>query len=493
MLTKATKVNVENLNWQPDKSSSVPMYKQIIDFIKNKIASGEWSIGSRLPTQMELAAAFGVNRSTILLVYDELKADGLVESRKSSGTIIVNNAWSLLTEGSPADWKGYIEGGLQKPNLNVIKIINELDFDSKLIRLGAGELSPELYPKEYLKDVFGDISDNMDYMGYEEEKGLIQLREEICKYVKTFGIDAQPDKVLIVSGALQALHLIAIGILNQGSAVLAESPSYLNSLTLFDSHDINLSGVALDREGIVLDDIRRKCARKKADLLYTIPCFQNPTGIVMSERRRRDLLELCGNERLPIIEDDVYRELWFDDQPPVPLKANDRNGSVLYLGSISKSLSAGLRIGWIIASENVINRLADIKMQMDYGTSSVSQWMCYEFFSKGYYKGFTDHLRDELKKRRDFALSLMKELFNGMGTWNKPSGGFYIWFTLNKEVPLYRLFEACYKEGVVINPGNIYEPSNNRSIRISYAYASLEELDKGLTLLAKTIRQFTIE
>ena len=489
-MRRSAKIDVSYFDWKPDKKSIVPIYKQIFDFIKNKISSGEWSIGNRLPTQVELAKAFDVNRSTILLVYDELKAEGLVESKKSSGTIIINNTWSLLTSQSPTDWRKYIAQGLQRPNLNVINIINELDLDAELIRLGAGELSPDLYPKTYLKDVYDQVLDDMKYMGYEESKGLLQLREEICKYMKTIGVDTQPNKVLIVSGALQALHLIAVGILHRGSTVLTETPSYMNSLTLFETHGINLSGVSMGSEGIKLDAIRRKCATKKPELLYTIPCFQNPTSVLMPSERRKDLLELCVSERLPIIEDDVYRELWIDEKPPNPIKAIDNNGTVLYLGSLSKTLSAGLRIGWIIGSENVIDRLADIKMQMDYGTSSISQWVSYVFLSKGYYAEFVKDLRVELKHRRDYVLELLDRYFIDLGTWKKPSGGFYIWLTLNKEIPLYRLFEACYKQGVVINPGNIYDVDNNRSIRISYAYESLESLEKGIEILAKTIEQF---
>ncbi|MBF4692454.1 PLP-dependent aminotransferase family protein [Fusibacter sp. Q10-2] len=476
------------IHWKPDKQSLVPMHKQIFDFIKDKIALGDWSIGNRLPTQMEMANAFDVNRSTVLEAYEALKAEGLIESKKSAGTIIVNNTWSVLASKAPPNWEKYIESGYQKPNLNVIKIINELNLDSKMIRLGAGELAPEMSPVQYMKSIYDHLLMDVNYMGYEEEKGLLQLRVEVCKYLKPMGIDVNPNKVLIVSGVLQALHLISMGILRRGATLLTEQATYIQSLTLFESHGINFTGVAMDGEGLIVADLLRKASVKKPELLYTIPSFQNPTGVLMSVKRRKAILSLCEKERLPIIEDDTYRELWLDEEPPAPIKAGDKNETVLYMGSISKSLSAGMRVGWIVGSERVINRLADIKMQTDYGSSSISQWMCYEFLAKGYYQSFIKSLRHELKIKRDFTLKILDQYFSDIATWQKPAGGFYIWLTLNKNIQMYRLFESCYRQGVVINPGNIYDVSSNKNIRISFSYASLQDLEQGLMILARMIK-----
>lgn len=480
---------MNKINWRPDKLSTIPLYKQIFDFIKSKISSGEWSIGSRLPTQMELSKTFNVNRSTIVEVFDELKAEGLIESKGSAGTVIINNTWSILTSSPPPDWEKYISGGTHRPNLNVIKLINELEAEKGTIRLGAGELSKDMYPRDFMKDVYNNILQNVNYMGYEEPKGVLALREEICRYLSTMGIITQPSKVLVVSGALQALHLISIGILHKGSSVLIEKPSYLRSLSLFESSGITLRGVAMDKDGVMLNDIIRNSTAKKSELLYTIPSFHNPTGILMPEKRRKDVLELCEKERLAIIEDDTYRELWIDEKPPLPIKAHDHNGVVLYLGSISKSLSAGLRLGWIVGTESVIDRLADIKMQTDYGTSSISQWICYEFLSNGYYEKFLTKLREELRIRRDLTLQILEANYKDIATWNKPHGGFYIWLRLNKQVPMYKLFDACYKRGLIITPGNVYDYTNNRNIRISYSYAALDDLKIGLIELSKIIKE----
>lgn len=477
-----------NESWTPDRSSLIPLFKQIKDFIINKIASGEWSIGSRLPTQLAMAKQFGVNRSTILEVYDELKAEGFVESKRSLGTIIVNNTWSILTSTAPPNWGKKIEGSIHEPNLNMIRIINDADQKLGIIRLGAGELARTMMPKADLETIMTDVAKDISYMGYEEPKGLLVLREEIVKYLKTKGIITQASKILIVSGALQALHLISIGLLRRNATVLTEKSTYLKSLTLFDSYRINLSGVETNNKGIRLDDLTRKIISSKPELLYTIPNYHNPTGVLTDEKHRLDLLTLCEKEGLSIIEDDVYGELWYDSPPPNPIKANDKNGTVLYIGSISKTLSAGLRIGWIVGNENVIDRLADIKMQTDYGSSNMSQWMCYGFFKNGGYTKFTQTLRSELKEKRDLVLTLLDTYYKDIGTWNIPSGGLYIWLVLNKEVSPYKLFERCYEEGIVINTGSLYNETDKQSIRLSFGYASKGDLEEGLIKLANIIK-----
>lgn len=483
------KIEIANESWVPDRSSRIPLFKQIYDFIIAKISSGQWSIGSKLPTQLELAKAFKVNRSTILEVYDELKAEGFVKSQKSSGTIIVNNTWSLLTAQAPLDWSKKIAESIHKPNLDIIKIINDTESDKDFIRLGAGELARDISPSKYLKEIFRELSNEIEYMGYEEPRGLLILRQEIAKYLRKKGIETDGRNILIVSGALQALNLISTGLLHRGSAILTEKPSYLQSLTLFDSHRINLSGIEMDNEGIRLDLLIKNCVAKKPELLYTIPNYHNPSGILMSEKRRKELLAICERERLAIIEDDVYGELWFEEQPPRPIKADDKNGTVLYIGSISKTLSAGMRIGWVVGNENVIDRLADIKMQTDYGSSNISQWMCYEFLKSGRYEGYIGELRSVLKRKREFTISILETYFSDIAIWNIPKGGLYIWLTIKKDLGTYRLFERCYGQKIIINPGQLYEQGNHKSLRISYAYASAEELEAGLMKLNKIIRE----
>lgn len=477
------------INWKPNKSSPVPLHKQITDYIKEKISNGEWTIGYKLPPQRLLAKAWEVNRSTIVTAYDELMAEGLIEGKSGSGTKVIHNTWNLLTTTPPPDWNSYVKSGIHKPNLPTIQEINQAEFIPNIIRLGTGELSPDLFPAATMKQVLEKLSTKEISFGYEEAKGLMPLRKKISNYLETIGIQASPSSILIVSGSLQALHLISVGLLHKGSTVLTEKPSYLNSLHVFQSAGMQLVGIPLDREGIKVSQIPQYRKLHKAALLYTIPTFQNPTGTLMTAQRRNQLLSICQQEQLPLIEDDVYRELWFDEKPPKPLKAFDKDGLVLYLGSLSKTLSPGLRIGWVVGPEPVIDHLADIKMQTDYGSSSLSQWAAVEWFSNGLYDQHLNEIRKELKIRRDFTLNILNKYLSGLATWEKPSGGFYIWVRLSPPISIRKLFEMGLSEGILLNPGNVYDNQADQYVRISYSFASLSDLETGIRFLSIMIRK----
>lgn len=474
--------------WKPNRLSTIPIYKQIITYVKEKIASGEWYVGMKLPTQREMAANFDVNRSTLIEAIDELKADGLIEGNGRGGTTIVNNTWSILASNMSPNWEDYIKYGIYKPNIHTIQMINKFEFEDGIIRLGTGEPSPELFPHEMMKSVLNKVSDKMCSLGYEEPKGSLYLRKVISEYVKRFGIKASPNSILIVSGSLQALQLISMSILQPGSTVLVERPSYLKSLHIFQSSGIRLKGIAMDNYGIKVEKLRSVISKNTA-FLYTIPTYHNPTGIVMPANRRKELINLCSENRLPIIEDDAYRELWIDEEPPMALKSMDKNGDVLYIGTMSKVFAPGIRIGWIIGPEPVIERLGDIKMQTDYGSSSISQLIAAEWISSGLYDKYLKELRYNLKVRREAALDMLEKNFYDIASWNKPKGGFYIWLRIMNNTSIEKLFSMAYKEGILINPGSIYDFEKNEYIRISYSYASISDLKYGLKKLSDIIKR----
>lgn len=476
-------------NWMPDKSSGIPLYQQIKDYIRYKISSGDWAIGTQIPTQREFARRFDVNRSTIVTAIDELIAEGLLEGKTKGGTIVKNNTWSLLSKTPPPDWLSYVRSGTHQPNFSTVQQINRYEFEPEIIRLGTGELSPELFPKKMMDFVTDSFSKSVKSLGYEEPKGSYELRREVSAYLSTLGINASPSQILIVSGALQALHLISVGILYKGSTILTENPSYIYSINVFQSAGMKLYGIPMDEEGIQINKIIRYRRQTNAAILYAIPSFQNPAGVCMKDERRKKLLGICEDERLPIIEDDAYRELYIDKKAPIPLKSMDNKDLVLFLGSMSKSLCPGLRIGWVVGQEAVIERLADIKMQTDYGSSSLSQRAAAEWLSSGLYFDHLVRIRKELKIRRNIALDILNQYFSDIAEWKKPEGGFYIWLCLKKPLSLQKLFNNCLKKGILINPGNVYQHISNQHIRISYSYASHEDLKHGLVVLSLAIRE----
>lgn len=464
-----------------------PKYVTIVHYIKEKIAKGEWAIGSRIPSQRDLATQFEVNRSTVITALEELMADGLIEGKAGKGTMVTNNTWTLMGTGSPTNWNKNITLGVHKASVATVQEINEAESRKDFIQLSKGELSPAIFPLKTMKSIVKKISDHLSPFGYEEPKGNVKLRQAISDYLMKRGIDVSSSSILVVSGALQALQLISIGLLERGSTVYLEKPSYLYSLSVFQSAGMELKGLPLDKEGLRLNLIYQANEKAKR-VLYTNPTFHNPTGTVMQERRRAELIEICADNQLPIIEDDVYRDLWIDSPPPPSLKTKDHYGNVLYLGSLSKSLTPGLRIGWVVGSESVISRLADLKMQSDYGSSTLSQHVAAEWLSSGLYEKHLVHVREQLKIRRQTALEALEKYLRKYATWEIPKGGFFIWVKIKSTFKVRHLFEKAYAKGIILNPGSIYAEQSGQFIRISYAYATLEEMKEGIFQLGEIIK-----
>lgn len=472
------------MKWKPSRLSHLTIQEQIVDWIKSRIECGDWTVGTKIPTQRQLAAQFNVNRSTVQLAIEELKADGMLESKMGSGVFVANNSWNVLLDRSQPNWQQHIESSIYKPNYRTIQLINEYEQYDHVIRLGTGELSPELLPTKQIEQSLKVISLDAKSIGYSSPQGSLKLREILCNYLKKRDIQTSPENILIVSGALQALQLIAMGLLEEGSVVFHEQPSYLNSVHPFQSAGMHMIPVSRNPN---LSDNMRTLKRKRQSLYYCVPTLHNPTGYNWSLEEKKNLYNACNELQIPIIEDDVYHELLFEPTSPA-IKSFDASGQVLYIGSVSKTLSPGLRIGWIVAPSPVIERLADIKMQTDYGSSAFSQEIVAHWISTGLYERHLVTLREQLKRRAIFVENILDQQFKEIATWRKSEGGFYIWLRINEPIVNKRLFLDLLNQNVLINPGYIYDSGDLHHIRLSYAYASLEELKIALTYLLEHAR-----
>ena len=249
-----------------------------------------------------------------------------------------------------------------------------------------------------------------------------------------------------------------------------------------------LEGVPMDQDGACPWLIRSHQNAPCHSLLYTIPTFQNPTGLVMPESRRREVLRFCAQNHMPVIEDDVFCDLWLDEPPPPPIKSLDQNGVVLYVGSLSKCFSPGLRVGWLVGPEPVVERLADIKMQVDYGVSALSQQAAAELMSSGLYDQGMQEVRAQLRRRRTLMLELLERHFSGLASWSVPAGGFFIWIQLKNRISAERVFQLALKQKLLVPPGSIYGPSYSSCMRLTFGYLSEEEMARSMGRLAEIVR-----
>ncbi|SMS14696.1 PLP-dependent aminotransferase family protein [Levilactobacillus zymae] len=471
-----------HFRWQPQRESSTPLYQQLITYCVTQIRQGNWLVGQQLPPQRELARTYQVNRSTIHAAIAELQALGVVTTAHGRGTRVASNSWSTLLGATP-DWQRWVHAGEFSANQPTIQTINQREFATP-IRLSTGELGPDLFPRQAVQTAMHQAADQLTTLNYLPARGSLALREALLRRLATWGVQTTPENILITSGSLQALQLITAALLEPGTTVYTAPASYLRSLRVLESVQAKWAPVPVDEQGLAYWQIP---VSSQPQLLYTVPTFDNPLGTVMSAQRRQDLLAFAQKYQLPIIEDTAYQELWLDQRPPLPLKAHDTQGNVLYLGTVSKDLAPGLRVGWLVGPQAVVARLADVKMQMDYGASTLSQQTLVNLLTAPDYPQTLQRLRDQLRARREAALASLAATLGDLATWQRPAGGFYLWVQLPAKVDLPRLFQAALAQGVLANPGTVYGARTN-AVRLSYAYATPAEFRQGVTVLATLIR-----
>ncbi|WP_159884986.1 MocR-like pyridoxine biosynthesis transcription factor PdxR [Paenibacillus puerhi] len=474
--------------WKPDRESGVPLYQQIADDLEKRIAYGEFPPGSLLPSERKLADQLGVNRSTVILAYSELRSLGIIESQMGSGTRVSKFKWGVTTKHTP-NWHRYVEGGSFLPNLAFLRRIREaLLADNRLIDFASGELSADLSPVAELNRLILEHP-YTEHLGYDNPQGLVQLRKALVGFLSHYrNIQTTDSSILITSGSQQSLYLITQCLLAPGDAVAIEDPSYCYSLPMFQSAGLRLFRLPVDDKGIRPDDIRMLYRKHRIKMVFVNPNFQNPTGTVLDPERRRELLEVASELGLPLVEDDPFGLTAYDGLPPLPLKSMDTVGSVLYIGSFSKIAASGLRVGWMVAPNPVVERLADARQQMDFGLSVIPQRLAAHFLKSPYIQPHLDRLQMNLQLKRDLVMEALHRELPELVTFTGPQGGLHLWCRINAQVQDHRLLEEAIRHGVVFVPGSVYG-SDSGYVRFTFARARAEDIGPGISRFASALRR----
>jgi GntR family transcriptional regulator of abcA and norABC len=477
------------MEWKPNRLDDKPIYKQIAEYIEYRISSGEYPPGSLLPSERVLAKELNVNRSTIVTAYEELRASGLIISKKGSGTRVSPFIVDNPKERVP-NWNRYVVGGSLLPNIPLVRRILKETHNKDLIDLATGELSPDLFPQEQFQKMMKERNFNF-HLGYENPQGNFQLRETIVDHVKKYkNIDSTASSILITSGAQQALHLIVQCLLKPGDSVAIEDPSYCYSLPIFKSIGLKVHLLPVDKNGVNPDDLLALHRKHRIRMVFLNPTFQNPTGVSLHPERRKKILNIAAEYGIPIIEDDPYTLTAFDKEPFPTLKSMDQYGVVLYISSLSKIVSSGLRIGWIIGPERVITRLSDAKQQIDFGHSIFPQWIANEFLLSSYFHEHIHKLRLELKKRRDTIVALLKEHLRDQVEFFIPEGGIHLWCKVKAPVNEVKLLEASIDQGVIFVPGSALGTKKGY-VRFTFGRADEKMIEEAVSKFSQVFHELT--
>ncbi len=477
------------MEWRIDRNSKMPMYKQIMEIIEQKITNGEYPPGSLLPPERKLGELLNVNRMTIVRVYDELAATGLIIRKQGSGTRVNTHKWGILPSGA-TNWKKYIEGGTFLPMLPLIKRIKK-ESASQRIRfdLTSLELPDDLFPAHLWFHFLQDIEKETILFNKSDNhmQGQFALRETIAQYMKEFyHINTSSSSILVTTGTHQSLHLITQCLLSPGDAIALESPSYLYSLPLFQSAGLRVFDLPVDENGMDPEGIIDLHRKHRIKFIFTNPIFQNPTGTVLSESRRKRVAEIAAELNIPICEGDPYNPLAFAEHIHHPIKGYDEKGNALFIGSLEKTISLNLGIGWIIGPHSVIERLADARQQMDVDVSVFSQLIANKILQSAAYRNHLTNLRVQLQERRDQMVSSLSEVLQDKIDFHIPQGGFYIWCKIKKNIKDEKLVEEGIKNNILIMPGSALGAPDGY-VRLTYAGLKKEEIQEAVSRFAQCI------
>ncbi|MUT67992.1 PLP-dependent aminotransferase family protein [Paenibacillus sp. NEAU-GSW1] len=476
--------------WKPDRYSNKPLYEQIADFLEQRISYGEFPPGSLLPSERKLAEQLEVNRSTVIQAFAELRSFGIIESRTGSGTRVSSTKWGATPKHTP-NWKRYSEGGSFLPNPPFLRKIREALTDQpSLIDFASGELAADLAPADEIASLMSSHH-YTSYLGYDNPQGYVPLREALVSYLKKHrSIQTNESSILITSGSQQSLYLITQCLLSPGDAVAIEDPSYCYSLPMFQSAGLKLFRLPVDQYGIRPDDIRTLYKKHRIKMVFLNPNYQNPTGTVLANERREQLLKISSELALPIVEDDPFSLTAYEGKPPEPLKSLDTFGSVLYIGSFSKIAASGLRIGWMVAPRSIVERLADARQQMDFGLSVIPQQVAAQFLKSAHFEPHLERLRIQLQFKRDLLIDTLRRELQDLVIFDIPYGGLHLWCKLIPDVHDGKLLDEAIQKGVVFVPGSVYG-SDSGFVRFTFARAKNDEIKSGITRFAEALRSLT--
>ncbi len=365
------------------------------------------------------------------------------------------------------------------------------------ISFAAGNPAPESFPVEAFEKISADIFQNnpVTALQYSVTEGYPKLRELVKARISTkFGIDVSKNETIITSGGQQAIELACKALCNPGDAVICENPSFIGALNAFRSNGARTVGVELENDGVSVEGLEKalKVEGAKAKLLYLIPTFQNPGGITMSLEKRKKVYALAQKYDVVILEDNPYGDLRFDGEDLPTLKSMDTDGRVIYCGSFSKILSAGMRIGFACGPEAVVTKMVVAKQVEDVHTNIFFQMMCAEYIEKYDLDAHIETIRALYREKCHAMLDALEREFPREVTFTRPEGGLFIWCTMPERIELSDFIKRSVEEKVFTVPGTAFNCDENapsHSFRLNYSMPSFEEIEKGIALLGKILKE----
>ena len=477
------------------RADSRPLCEQLRERIAAEIRTGRIRPGERLPSTRRVAEDLGVNRQTVVEAYRRLESDGLVRQRVGSGTYVLDATAAAAVERRART--GLASRAVR--GLDGIEERRELPpAPEDAIDLAAIAPDEQGFPSEELGACLQQVLEERggEALGYGPVTGDPRLRELLADRLQARGIELDPAELVVVGGAQQGLDLILRATVDPGDLVVTEAPTYHLGLDLMRFHGLDVATVPLlpgDLPGTSRLDVERLDAllARKPVLVYCMPNYQNPTGLCLDLESRRALASACAAAGALLVEDDYEAELAYEGEPLPPLAALPEADEVAYVGTLSKALCPGLRVGWVAGSPSLIERLARVKRVSDLSGSPLMQAAAARLIESGAYDRHLERVVAENRERMQVLReALVRDLPAGCRSTH-PLGGHAAWVRLPEGVSARAVAEAAARLGVIVSPGDLFETesSSAEGVRLSLARASRDEIPEGVASLAGAIRE----
>jgi DNA-binding transcriptional MocR family regulator len=460
-----------------------PLYAHLVNLLEAAIARGDLPSGARLAPERELATRLRISRTTVVSAYRELESKGLLRGYVGRGTFVCA---APEPSGTPFAWRGKIASAALRSSDPTMRDAIRHSADARLLSLAAGEPAIDRFPTEAFQRAIDQVlkKDATATWRHGPTEGQPALREAIAD---RFRVPA--ESVLVIAGAQQGLDLLARCLVDPGDAVIVDRPGYLGAIQSFRAAGAKLIGWDTLRADI--DELEDLLVRYRPKLIYTNPTFQNPTGISMPIRMRRELLKLAGRYRVPIVEDGTYRELYFNEAPPPSLHDLDSQNLVIHLNSFSKVLAPGLRLGWLCATPSIVDQIALIKQRLDPHTQNLVQFAMARLLRDGSFDTHLKMLRAEHAKRCALMLTAIQaHVPPGTLRFARPQGGLYLWCRVGHGINARALLQQALAQGVAFVPGDAFyaDPAGESELRLCFSSVLPTAIDEAVRKLAAALR-----
>ena len=393
------------------------------------------------------------------------------------------------SKSDPANWP--IVPHVRDLEASAIREILKFTSQPGIISFAGGLPAPEMFPLAELKRIVADVIQDhaATSVQYSLSMGIMPLRELIAERATAEGSPTQPDNLMITSGSQQGIDLLGRVFISPGDYIMTENPTYVGALQAFQYYRAKYCTVEMDENGMLVDQVEEKIKKYKPKMIYSVPNFQNPTGVTMSVERRQKLAELAAQYNIPLIDDNPYSEIRFEGESLPTLKSFGGDG-VISLRTFSKTLTPGLRIGWMNGEPGIIRQLEKAKQGCDLHTSTFGQFVVYEFLKRGLLEPQIAGLRKDYRNKRDTMLKAMEDHFPEGVSWTTPMGGMFLWVTLPKGMDAHKLLQEAVKLKVAYVHGWPFFPNGGgeNTLRLNFSNASLENIVTGISRLGELFK-----